>query len=282
MSALAEYVLNTINPGLEPGSKVTWDDVVTQTPWMAKRLRGMMASQEKTVRCQALLIPGVSSELEIALEKMYSEHILKPPMGRGRLIIGNPPTHGHKPITSPPGLTKTGRMDVLKLHLKRGAQGEGWSHIESKDSGPGVGCPYQTPKGADLPGESEQVAQPGHSPLTNELLAPGEELIGELDYGDVEEDNLGSPDPEVAQAVAHIPKADVDMEMQESHAPSGFKPEVAKSGYDVNLVRTNPTEPGLASPVTAGEDKMLDEEAGSRTPGAGRPGTNENPGHADN
>ena len=28
ISALAEYVLNTINPGLDPGSKITWDDVV--------------------------------------------------------------------------------------------------------------------------------------------------------------------------------------------------------------------------------------------------------------
>ena len=28
ISALAEYVLNTINPGLDPRSKITWDDVV--------------------------------------------------------------------------------------------------------------------------------------------------------------------------------------------------------------------------------------------------------------
>ena len=29
ISALVEYVLNTINPGLDSGSKITWDDVVT-------------------------------------------------------------------------------------------------------------------------------------------------------------------------------------------------------------------------------------------------------------
>ena len=40
ISTLAEYVLNSINPGLDPGSKMTWDDVVIQTPWMAKRLHG--------------------------------------------------------------------------------------------------------------------------------------------------------------------------------------------------------------------------------------------------
>ena len=141
---------------------------------------------------------------------------------------------------------------------------------------------YQTPKGADQIQEGEQVAQPGCSPFTSKLLAPGKELIGVLDYEDVEEDNPGLPDPEVVQAVANIPKADIDMEMQESHAPSGFKPEVTRSGYDVNLVRTNPTEPGSVSPVMVREDKMLDEEVSSKTPGAGRPGTNENPSHADN
>ena len=101
VSALAEYVLNTINPGLEPGSKITWDDVVIRTSWMAKRLHGMTAAQEKTVRHQALPVPGMSSELEIALERRYSEHILSSAMGRGKLIIENPTTPHPKPITSP-------------------------------------------------------------------------------------------------------------------------------------------------------------------------------------
>ena len=112
-----------------------------------------------------------------------------------------------------------------------------------------MGRLYQTPKEADQLREGEQVAQPGRSPLTSELLAPGEELMGVLDYEDGEEDNPGPPNPEVTQAVANIPKADVDMEIQESLAPSGFEPEVTRSGYDINLVCTNPTEPGLASPV---------------------------------
>ena len=167
----------------------------------------------------------------------------------------------------------------MKLHLKRATQGEGWSHVELKDSGPDVGRPYQTPKEANKPQESEQVGQPGCSPLTSKLLAPDEELIGELDYEDVEEADPGRPDTEVIQAVAHIPQANAwaDVEMQESHSPPGFEPEVSRSGYDVNLVRTNPTEPGSTSPVTAREDKMLD-GANSRTPGAGQPGTDENPG----
>ena len=106
ISTLAEYIFNTINPGLEPGSKITWDDIVIQTPWMAKWLHGMMATQEKTVRRQALPVPGVSLELEIAQERRYSEHVLSSSMGRGKLVIENPTAPGPKPVTSAPGLTK--------------------------------------------------------------------------------------------------------------------------------------------------------------------------------
>ena len=108
ISTLAEYVLNTINPGLDPGSKITSDDVVIPTPWMAKRLHGMTAAQEMTVRRQALPVQGESSELEVILEKRYSEQLLHS-KGRGKLVAENPTVPGHKPITSStPGLTKAG------------------------------------------------------------------------------------------------------------------------------------------------------------------------------
>ena len=278
ISALAEYVFNAINLGLEPRSRITWDDVVIQTPWMTKRLHSMTAGQEKTVQRQALPEPGVSSELEVTLERRFSEHVLNSSIGRGKVPIGKPSTPGTKPISSPPRLTKAGWGDVLKLHLKKATQGEGWTHIEPKDPGPDVGRLYQTPKEAAKLQENVGAVQPSHSPLTSELFGLEEELIGELDYEDVEETNLG-PDPEIAQAVAHIPKADnwADVEMQKSNSPPGFEPEVSRSGYDVNLVHADPTRPGSASPVMAGEDQMLDEEVQSRAPGASRPGNDENP-----
>ena len=37
-SALAKYVMHTINPQLEEVYKVTWEKVVYRTPWMQKRL----------------------------------------------------------------------------------------------------------------------------------------------------------------------------------------------------------------------------------------------------
>ena len=151
-----------------------------------------------------------------------------------------------------------------------------------RDSGPSVGHPSQTPQETSKLQESEQVVQPGHSPLTSELIALGEELTEVLDYEDVEENNLGVPDPEISQAVAHISLANAftDVEMQESHPPLGFEPKVSRSGYDVNLVRSNPTELGSTSSVRARENEMLDGVT-SRTPGAGWPGTNEDPGHTE-
>ena len=117
--ALAEYVLNTINPGLDPRSKITWDDIVIRTPWMAKRLHGMTAAQEMTVRHQALPVQGESSELEVILEKRYSKQLLHS-KGRGKLIAKNPTVPGRKPITSSTlELTKVRQGDTLKLHLKR-------------------------------------------------------------------------------------------------------------------------------------------------------------------
>ena len=36
ISALAEYVLNTVNPGFEPGCQITWDDVVIRMALVVK------------------------------------------------------------------------------------------------------------------------------------------------------------------------------------------------------------------------------------------------------
>ena len=255
-SALAEYVMNTINLGLEPRSKISWEDVISRTPWMSKRLYGMTAGQELTVRRQALPIPGESSELEVLSEKLYTEYLSKmPSAGRGK-----------KPL---------GRAGTLLLHLKK--VGKGWTKANQGGTGPGVGNPNRYPKGTPSLPTQEESNQASRSPLTNELLDPGEELL-ELDYEDVEETDPG-PDPEIAEAIAHIPQADMytDVEMQDVRPPPGFQPEVTKAGYDVYLVWSEQAELGSTSPVTAGEDQMLDvEESQPKAPGDGRPGQNPN------
>ena len=194
-SALAEYVMDTINPGLEPGSKVSWEDMITRTPWMSKRLHGMTTGQEQTVRRQALPMPGESSELEVLSEKLYTEYCKKLPSSGG----------GKSPL---------GRAGTLRLHLKKAEKG--WTQASQSSTGPGVGNPNQYPKEVSSQSRQGKLSQPSRSPLTNKLLEPGEELLGKLDYEDVEEINP-QPDPEIAQAVANIPQADVyaDVEMQD-------------------------------------------------------------------
>ena len=40
VSALVEYVVNTINPHLEQACEVTWEEVVHRMPWIQKHLAG--------------------------------------------------------------------------------------------------------------------------------------------------------------------------------------------------------------------------------------------------
>ena len=92
------------------------------------------------------------------------------------------------------------------------------------------------------------TGQAGQSPLTEELLAPGESVTTILD--------LQYEDPEIVQAVSNIPLCvdPVDVEMEEEEEATGFEPEVGRVGYDVNLVwHSDDTAPGSTSPVTAQE-----------------------------
>ena len=252
-SALAQYVMDSVNLGLEPRSKVSWEDVITWMPWLTKRLHGMTTGQEQTVRCQALPMPGESSELEVLSEKFYTQYLKKQPSAGG--------------VKSP-----LGRAGTLRLHLKKAERG--WTQASQSGTGLGVGNPSWYPKRVSTQSKLGKSNQPGRSPLTNKLLDPGEELLGELDYEDVEDIDQ-EPDPEIAQAIAHIPKADVcdDVEMQDVGPPPGFEPEVINAGYDVNLVSSGQPELGSSSPVTAGEDRMLDESQPG-APGNGWPGHN--------
>ena len=153
---------------------------------------------------------------------------------------------------------------------------KGWTQASQSGTGLGVGNPNRYPKEVSSQSKQGKSNQPSRSPLTNKLLDPGEELLGELDYEDVEEINP-EPDPEIAQAVTHIPKADVcdDVEMHDVRPPPGCEPEVVKARYDVNLVCLDQPEQGSSSPVTAEEDQMLDvEESQPRAPGNGWPGHN--------
>ena len=267
ISALAEYIMNAVNPVLPLGYKVTWDHVITRTQWMKKRLFNFTSEEERKMRRQAIPVAGISSDLEVAMEMCYNQHIMDTATQQKKEQQEKP---GQKaaPSSKPTGIKNMGRGETIKLHLRKKASGQDWTHVMPKDDGPDVGKCYETPRRQ----ESMGTSQAGRSPLTEELLAPGEHVTTVLD--DQYED------PEIEQAVANIrPHTDpVDIEMED--ATSGFEPEVSHSGYDVNLVwHSGDTALGSTSPVTAQENQLLDEDTGlTRAPGTGRPGTEENPG----
>ena len=219
------------------------------------------------MRWQATPVAGISSELEVAMEWEYNQHMLDTAAQQKKKELQEKSVPKPALSSRPAGLKTLGCGDMIKLHLCKKAPGEDWTHVPSKDNGPDVGRRYETPhRGA----EADQASR---SPLTEELLAPRENITTVLDK--LEED------PEIVQAVANIPlRADLaDVEMAEE--PLGFEPEVGWTGYDINLVRHSEDAPlGSTSPVTAQENQLLDAGTANLTctPGMGRPGTEENTG----
>ena len=68
VSTLAEYVMSTINPVLEPGLEVSWKHIISHTPWMRKRLFNATSEEECQIRHQPIPVAGISSDLEVAME----------------------------------------------------------------------------------------------------------------------------------------------------------------------------------------------------------------------
>ena len=235
---------------------------------MKKRFFNFTSEEERKMHHQAIPVAGISSHLEVAMEMCYNQHIMD--MATQQKKKEQQEKLGQKaaPSSKPTGIKNMGYGETIKLHLWKKALGQDWTHVMPKDDGPNVGKHYETPRHQ----ESIGTSQASRSPLTEELLAPGEHVTTIL-HDQYE-------DPEIEQAVANIPPhtdlADVEME----DATSGFEPEVSRLGYDVNLIwHSGNTTLGSTSPVTAQENQLLDEDAGlRRAPGTGRPGTEENPG----
>ena len=271
VSALTEYVMNTINPVLPPGYKVTWDHVIACTQWMKKRLFNSTSEEERRMHRQPIPVAGISSDLEVIMERCYNEHVMDTATQQKKKELQEKPGPKSALSSKPSGVKGRGRGETIKLHLQKKALGQDWTHVPPTDDGPDIRKHYETPQCQ----ESVGAGQAGHSLLTEELLALGEDITTVLDKYDTQED------PELIQAISSIlPCTDrVDVEMEDVNVTTVFKPEVSRLGYDVYLVRrSDNTAPGSISPVMAQESQMLDEDlTQTKAPGMGRPGTEENP-----
>ena len=205
------------------------------------------------------------------MEECYNKEVKKAKVEKNKAPKEKP---GATPSPAPksPGLKTMEYRESIKLHLKKTAMGEGWSHIPPKDKGPDISQRYELPRYQDNTG----VSQAGRLPLKDELLAPGEDVTTVLNYQDDTQE-----DPE--KAVMNIPPCSdkADVEMQDVSTPLGFEPKFSCTGYDVNLVQlSDDTALGSTSLVMAQENEMLDEDpAQTKAPGVGRLGSDRNPGH---
>ena len=212
------------------------------------------------MHCQPIPVLGISSDLEVAMERCYNKHVMDTATQQKKKELQEKP--GPKPALSskPSRLKNRGCRETIKLHLQKKAPGQDWTHVPPKDDGPDIRKCYKTPRRQ----ESTEPSQVGCSPLTEELLALGEDVTIILDNQyDMQED------PEIVQ------------EMEDVNVTTGFEPKVGHLGYDVNLMHhSDNTVPGSISPVTAQESQMLDEDSTqTKAPGTGRQGTEENTGH---
>ena len=177
VSALAEYVMSTINPIFSLRCKVLWDHIITRTPWMRKCLFNLTSEEEQRIRRQPIPVVGISSDLEVAMERCYNEHVMDTAAQEKKALQEKP---GKKPSPSskPSGLKNMGCWETIKIHLKKMAPGQDWTLVPPKDKGPDIGKCYEPPRCQDGMGASQAsgsqtgVSQASRSPLTDELLAP--------------------------------------------------------------------------------------------------------------
>ena len=127
VSMLAKYVMNTINPVLPLGYKVSWDYVITHTLWMRKRLLNSTSEEKRRMCHQPIPVAGISSNLEVAMEKCYNEHIMDMAAQEKKKALQEKPGTKPSPSSKPSGLNNMGCGETIKIHLKKMAPGQDWT-----------------------------------------------------------------------------------------------------------------------------------------------------------
>ena len=137
--------MNAINPVLPAGLKVTWDHVINHTLWMKKQLFNFTSEEERKMRRQAIPVAGITSDLEVAMERCYNEHILDMAAQQKKKELKEKPGPKPAPSSKPTGTKNLGHRETIKLHLKKKAPGQDWTPVPPKDDSPNVGKHYETP-----------------------------------------------------------------------------------------------------------------------------------------
>ena len=94
---------------------------------------------------QAIPVAGILLDLEVAMEMCYNQHIMDMAAQQKKKEQQEKPGQKATPSSKPTGIKSMGCRETIKLHLRKKAPGQDWTHITPKDNGPDVGKHYKTP-----------------------------------------------------------------------------------------------------------------------------------------
>ena len=69
------------------------------------------------MRCQAILVAGISSDLEVTMERCYNQHIMDTATQQKKKELQEKPGPKPTPSSKPTGVKNMGRGETIKLHL---------------------------------------------------------------------------------------------------------------------------------------------------------------------
>ena len=104
---------------------------------------------------QAIPVVGISSDLEVAMEMCYNQHIMDTAAQQKKKKQQEKPGQKATPSSKPTGIKNMGHGETIKLHLRKKAPGQDWTHVMPKDDGPDVGKCYETPRCQEGMGTSQ-------------------------------------------------------------------------------------------------------------------------------
>ena len=111
---------------------------------MKKRLFNFTSEEEWKICRQAIPVAGISLDLEVAMEMCYNQHIMDMAAQQKKEQQEKP---GQKAALSSKstGIKNMGCGETIKLHLRKKAPGQDWTHIMPKDDSANTGKRYETP-----------------------------------------------------------------------------------------------------------------------------------------
>ena len=122
---------------------------------MKKRLFNFTSDEEQKMRRQAIPVAGISSDLEVAMEMCYNQHIMDTATQQKKKEQQEKLGQKTTPSSKLTGIKNMGHGETIKLHLWKKAPGQDWTHIMPKDNGPDVVKHYETPRCQEGMGTSQ-------------------------------------------------------------------------------------------------------------------------------